>query len=49
MDEKLRSKLLANDEISLEMESVEEQETLALTPGFNFYKNPDRYERAVRA
>jgi hypothetical protein len=45
MDDQLRSKLLANDEISLELE---QQENEIFSHGFRtFYKDPDHYERLV--
>lgn len=52
MDDRLKAKLLANDEISLEIEDFERQEqdkqNSIFTRGFrSFYKNPENYERAV--
>lgn len=53
MDDRLKAKLLANDEISLEIEEFEQREGQkkgldALERGFrSFYKNPDEYEKAV--
>jgi hypothetical protein len=52
MDDQLKAKLLANDEISLQIEDIEEQEHAnhgdLFTNGFRkFFKNPEDYERAV--
>jgi hypothetical protein len=49
MDDQLKAKLLANDEISLEIEDFEEKQKEIFPEFRSFYKNPENYERAVRS